>query len=74
MKLSKSSIANLVYELPQELPNDNSLAPRQEKKKKKKKKALYKHRILMSRCVRRENTDIDIDSSNTDKKLIIIRY
>ena len=37
MKLSKSSIANLVYELPQELPNDNSLAPRQEKKKKKKK-------------------------------------
>ena len=28
MKLSKSSIANLVYELPQELPNDNSLAPR----------------------------------------------
>ena len=36
MKLSKSSIANLVYELPQELPNDNSLAPRQEKKKKKK--------------------------------------
>ena len=27
MKLSKSSIANLVYKLPQELPNDNSLAP-----------------------------------------------
>ena len=51
MKLSKSSIANLVYELPQELLNDNSLAPRhfrrwgrggalptQEKKKKKKKR------------------------------------
>ena len=53
MKLSKSSIANLVYELPQELPNDNSLAPNFHrsgggrggfahtiKKKKKKKKEL----------------------------------
>ena len=36
MKLSKSSIANLVYELPQELPNDNSLVPHKKKKKKKK--------------------------------------
>ena len=46
MKLSKSSIANLVYELPQELPNDNSLVPRQEKKKKKRIRILGNKDIL----------------------------